>query len=44
MKATTYQGSWQTKIDGIRYHVFFTYQLNEDGNMINEKETKRIKL
>lgn len=44
MEGVTYRGSWINNIDGVRYHINFTYQYDKDGNIINEKEVKRIKL
>ena len=44
MTKTRYKGSYITTIKGDRYHIHYTYEHDENGKMVNEKETKRVKL
>jgi len=44
MKRTRYKGSYITTIEGQRYRVHYTYEHDENNKIVNEKETKRIKL
>lgn len=43
-KKTTYLGSYIDTIDGKKFHISFTHQFDDKGNMINEKEISRVEL